>query len=288
MIDIILLGSDNYDLIRKTLLSIDVQSIKDKIKVTIINDDTKKEYSKIKKEFKNLKIEEIKIDKNSSPGLAKQTGIDNTNGKFIMFINAGDLFSSPFCIEDLYRNIDDNDVIEGNTIEETKDGYSVIENNVGTIYGKMYRRSIIKNKKIKFNNSNINEGHSFNRLISLCTDKIIKVNLDVYFYKLKEYNKKVFIDSYIDNLLWTIKEAEARKCDKEKISTMIYSGLMYLYYQYCIDYDNNIIFKKKEIIDYQKKYDKYLDENERINIYKYYCNFSNIIPKISFDDFFEL
>ena len=47
-------------------------------------------------------IKQLKLDKNSGPGLARQYGINNSNGKYIVFMDADDYVESVW-LEEIYK-----------------------------------------------------------------------------------------------------------------------------------------------------------------------------------------
>ena len=110
LIDIIIPAYNAHNTIENTLLSIASQTIRDQIKVTIVNDGSKKDYSKIIKKLSNLlDIEEIILEKNVGCGKARQIGLDKTKSKYIMFVDADDMLANPLTAFSLYTIMEDND-----------------------------------------------------------------------------------------------------------------------------------------------------------------------------------
>ena len=105
LIDIIIPAYKAQDSIERTIASIVIQSMKDNIKVTIVNDCDVNDYKKIISRYSDLiDIREIRLDKNGGPGVARQYGIDNTDLPYFTCIDADDTFAGPFAIELLYKN----------------------------------------------------------------------------------------------------------------------------------------------------------------------------------------
>ena len=171
MIDIIIPAYNAHKTIRRTLNSISNQTIVDLIKVYIINDFSKKDYSAEISTFeKHIKIQELKLSKNLGPGSARQYGIDNSNSKYIVFIDADDIFAKQNSLEVLLKSIEENnaDVVISNFYEEDEKGDYIEHNNDKIwLHGKIYKRSFLKKHNIKFNNSRANEDNGFNQLIFL-------------------------------------------------------------------------------------------------------------------------
>lgn len=79
MVDIIIPAYNAHKTISKALLSICMQTIKDKINVYIIDDCSDHDYKKIINKFKDrINITQYKLDKNSGPGVARQYGLDHS------------------------------------------------------------------------------------------------------------------------------------------------------------------------------------------------------------------
>ena len=106
MIDVIIPAYNAHNTIYDTLYSISYQSISDLLNVYIVNDASVKDYSEIVDFFSNfINVKELKLDKNSGPGVARQYGIDNSNSEYIVFIDSDDVFSSTFSLSTLYKKI---------------------------------------------------------------------------------------------------------------------------------------------------------------------------------------
>ena len=93
MIDVIIPAYNAHNTIEKTLDSILHQTISNMLNVYVVNDCSDKNYDEIIKKYKkDINIKEIKISKNGGPGVARQKGIDLSNGKYILFIDSDDIF----------------------------------------------------------------------------------------------------------------------------------------------------------------------------------------------------
>lgn len=299
MIDIIIPAYNAHKTIKRTLISIILQSIKNKVEVTIVNDGSKCDYSEIIDLFKEkIRIREIKLDKNSGPGVARQEGIDNTTNPYIVFIDADDMLYNTYSLENLYSMIldNDNDYAVGKIIDEKNGEYIYYQNHIGCLHGKIYKREHLENEKIKFNNTSMSEDHSFNRLVTLSTDKYDITEEIIYVYKdeknsisNREENDILSIKWYIYNAIWTAKEAEKRKYSKQEIAILLNNALTYVYFMYNLFYGNNqiceIVDECISLIDWCNKYDKYISLEDKIDIYKDFEESVYLLPKVSLDDF---
>ena len=105
-IDIIIPAYKAQESIEKTIASIAIQSMKDEVIVTIVNDCDNNDYSKVINRYSDLlDIREIRLEENGGPGVARQYGIDNTNCPYFTCIDADDTFAGAFAIEVLYKNL---------------------------------------------------------------------------------------------------------------------------------------------------------------------------------------
>ena len=107
-IDIIMPVYKAKKTIKKTLESIMYQINSEKFNIYLVNDCDNEDYSEIINIFKPyLNIKELKMAKNGGPGLARQHGVDNSNGEYIVFIDADDYFYGPEAIIKMYDKMKD-------------------------------------------------------------------------------------------------------------------------------------------------------------------------------------
>lgn len=271
MIDIIIPAYNSHDYIKNALRSIAIQSKIDSINVYLVDDCSDKGYSEEIKEFKDtMNIVELRTPQNGGPGLARQYGLDNSSGDYVVFLDSDDILSGSFSIEDMINSIDDNDVLITSFVETVDDiNYMHYENTVW-MHGKMYRREFLKNKNICFNNSSSNEDSGFNALVYMCTDKIKYVDMVTYVWKynansITRRNNNEFefsgLQGFINNICWAIKEAEKRNADENKVARVTYESILEIYFNYVKYYNDD---NKKLLLDWSKElkelYYKYKDK----------------------------
>ena len=276
MIDVIIPVYNSHDKICESLASLSTQTIKDKLLVTIVDDNSLKDYYEEIDIFKrDLNINYLKLDSNKGPGVAREYGLENTNNEFIVFLDSDDQFMNCYSLETLYNVINENDldiVIASELVEDK--GINI--NNYGNLHSKIYRRTHIENNNIHFNSSRYSEDNSFNQIVMNTTDKLLKIDDILYIYRnndksVTNNNDKVkILMSYIFNMLWTVSELEKRNVDNNNISFIISFCYVYTYVSIKIDTNNN---------DYSKLY-KYCYKLEEV--YNKYNNY------YTDDDIFEL
>ena len=174
MIDVIIPAYNSQDTIIKTLSSIAMQINKDELKVTIVNDGGK-DYKDIVNIFKPLlNIQEIGYDENRGPGYARQYGIDNTSGDFIVFIDADDTFYESCSLYLMSKPMKDTSakflispfLQLGKNCEQAP-----VNANLVWVFGHIYRRSFLKEHNIRFTSTRSNEDVGFNCMCNLIAQK---------------------------------------------------------------------------------------------------------------------
>ena len=300
MIDIIIPVYNAHDTIVKTLASVAMQSIKSKITVYLIDDNSIIDYQTEIKFFKNrLKIKQYSLPKNSGPGYARQYGIEHSNGEFIMFLDGDDLLDNCLSLEHLYNLLEeDGDMAHGIIIEECNDEKIYKSNFQNSLHGKLYRRSFLEMNNIRFNNSRYHEDNSFNQLFLLAEPVLKELNEYVYIYrnnsnsvtrKERDYEFSHF-PYFVENRLWAVKCGEEQGFKKKLIADLLFDTILNMYAQYnrCNDRSDREDILKMCIELYHKylEYSKYLQYESKMNIYNFHV--SGYIPNVTVDYFFTL
>lgn len=266
MIDIIIPAYNANNTIEYTLMSVAMQTIKDKVKIYIIDDCSLNDYNYIVDNFsKELNITLLRLDKNSGTGIARQFGLDNSNGDYIYFLDADDLFLNPESLENLYNNIIGKDLVYGYVYNEELDINNI---NLGDLHGKLYRRDFINKYNIGFNNSRFHEDNAFNSLVLLHNPIHKQIDNIILFYS---YNKKSItrdseenefnrLEIYIDNMDYVL--SLSKDCKKELIVDYLKTKYNFLLKKY--ESSNDI--RKDKLKIWLNKYDfsiylKLLDES---------------------------
>ena len=214
--------------IEETLMSICIQSIKNKCTTLIVDDaSSQNEHNKLLKIIKKFKeyidVDYIRYDENKGPGYARQKGLDNCKTKYITFIDADDVFAGSNALFLLCNHLDNNEncsVICGEFTEEVRNGENKYvctnthNNDFTWMFGKVYRMSFIEKFDISFPESRANEDSAFNGQCLICAkDNEIQFmnNTIVYCWNYNEssitknndysYNG---LKGYIDNHVFTI------------------------------------------------------------------------------------
>ena len=300
MIDIIIPAYNAHETIHKTLFSICLQDIVDKINVIIIDDCSSKPYDYLVNDFKDrLNITLYRLDKNRGPGYARNKGLELSKGEYIIFIDADDLFVNNKSVSGLYNKIRNYDLVIGLSLFENSDN-SICEypNHDRCLHGKMYKKSYIDKYNIRFNDLYRHEDSCFHEMVLMSNPSIGYVDNPTYLYTFngaslthKEENNKEFysLKDYIDSTMMAINKGLESNFDKRIISDIAISSIIYLYYAYQMEYDKEY---KDELLDwiyplisFYNENKEYVSKRRLLELYKGYGSSYNDIIKITLDDF---
>lgn len=294
MIDIIIPIYNSSKTIVKTLNSILEQVNINDIKVYLIDDCSTENYKDIIKFFSQyMKIEYHKLEKNSGPGVARQYGLDNSDGEFIIFIDSDDEFYSNDSVLKLYNAATSYDMVFATMMD--KNYNDLISFHECCLHGKLYRRSFIKRKNIKFNNLRSHEDNAFNQLCLATCESINYLDDTVYIYNHNEKsitNNENDINSmklYIQSMTWLFKQIEKQDyINQYYVGIIGFSVILYTYFHYLLD-NKKFSFIIKKLGYIKEMYNKYIDNisyDDKLRIYK---NFDYpVIPDITIEQFLDL
>lgn len=179
--------------IKKTIASISIQTIVDKIEIIVSSDDPKGKYGFLLKCFPELDIKILKTRENVGAGLARQKGLDAAKGKWVLFIDADDVLADAFAVERLWYSTkkEENAVCAQGYFEDIQkvgDKYNFIrETNVrhSWLFGRLFNVSFIRDNGIRFSELRAAEDGEFYWKFLYCAihnDKKIRLIEDVVYY----------------------------------------------------------------------------------------------------------
>lgn len=177
--------------VKKTLDSIAMQTIADQLEVIISCDNPDDDYTNIINNFPELDIKQLQCTKNTGPGLSRQRGLDAATTHWVTFIDADDMFASPFALEQLKNGIIPNCIeVQGVFAQaaEVQDRHGFILHNEPThpwVFGRLYNVDFLKQNKIAFSELRAMEDGEFNWKIRLIVEGTpLKINFlnDVVYY----------------------------------------------------------------------------------------------------------
>jgi len=239
-IDLIIPAYKSQQTILKTLASIASQSMSDQILVTIVNDADGIGYKDVIQRFNGLlDINEITLEKNAGPGVARQAGIDNTSNEFILFADADDTYYGSFAVQMLYEELEQRPKSVGAfgqhylQVQDPKLKFVSYNTNYVWMFAKLYRRAVIEKYNVYFNETRANEDVGFNRYLRLVTcvdpdERPVMVDFPVYMWhdnpnsitrSNKDFTHSDNITGYIENCIYAIKHANRKEFNNKHYVT---------------------------------------------------------------------
>lgn len=176
------------------LASIQMQTVRDQVKVVIASDNPGDDYSFTKKRYPDLDISILDCKENTGPGLARQRCLDTCDTGWITFADADDVFINPVALEKLISAITPDAVeVQGPFYQEVKDHPQGIRmfprNDVGHpwVFGRMYNVKFLKTNDISFSDLRAMEDGEFNWKIRMTIEgSPLKINViedPIYFWR---------------------------------------------------------------------------------------------------------
>ena len=273
-VDIIIPACKAHATIERTLCSIAIQTIADDLNVIIVNDASPEgDYSEFVRRFeKDFSIREIKLDKNSGPGAARQAGIAAGNGEFFTCIDADDTFAGAIALQTLRGAIQQNPVIKcvSARFDQLTDNIQQQIphlNDMVWMFGKIYRREWIEKNKIYMNDTRANEDTGYNTWVKLLCDnpneQVCFLKDLVYYWHMKEdsitrindgqYGFDQCMCGWTDNMIWAIQNAKKTRPFSGMIMQQIASVMINLYFYHIETHAKKPVFEEQNW-EYTKKF----------------------------------
>lgn len=322
MIDIIIPAYNSHKTIIRTLASIVMQLNRNEFKVTIVNDGGKNYKDIIETFNKFIDIQEIGYKENRGVGYARQYGIDNTNGEFIVFIDSDDTFYEACSLSMLSKIMKDTSTkfIISPFIQIGKEvGQQALVNaNLVWLFGHIYRRSFLDEHNIRFTPTGSNEDVGFNTQCNLIAQhemgpdggKILNTPTYEWHYNEisitrkgnNDYEYGICTPGYIYNLhnAYNVAQREGVTLKEIAPSALETAFSCFIYYNVAIAKNvpemtvNTIEDLSRDFFyDYYKQIQEYISKDEYNNIYSQAMaskmgHTQGVIFKMTLDDFIEL
>lgn len=139
--------------ISRCLSSINIQSMRDDINVIISNDNPGDDYTYLSKEFPELHIQYVDCEKNGGPGIARNRAIDACNDDLITFIDADDIFYTPYSVATMYRGFEPGVIQVQSIFVQEMNGFNLMpQTNINHpwVFGRMTSTKFLKQYGINF------------------------------------------------------------------------------------------------------------------------------------------
>ena len=244
MINIIIPVYKAHDTVQNTLHSIAMQRYVEYDTHLVVDGEEIGSYDYLK-DFFEIDIHYLPV--NAGPAVARQYGIDNTNGEFIAFVDADDTLLTSMALYYMYRNFTDNIVIVSNNfLEEKKDrNLHLRENDMVWMHGKMYRRAFLEKYDIRFNDTRANEDVGFNTQCQCYANEHEQIFLSkdlAYLWQWRDnstvradnasfaYNES--IEGYVKNKIYAFNKVLATKEIDDSIRFFIMSSMAHIFIKY--------------------------------------------------------
>lgn len=186
----------------RLLSSVRIQSFVDQIKIYICNDCQEDNYTDIINQNKDLDIVELKTEQNGGPGVARNLGLKACKEDFITFMDADDIWYSPYAVEILYyaminaepntQNICTTSIFLQEADVTQNDGVHHMlvpqqNPNHPWVFGRLYNTKFLQQNSIDFTDLRAMEDGSMNYQVRLLTEgtnlKIKTINDFTYVWK---------------------------------------------------------------------------------------------------------
>lgn len=287
-VDIIMPYYNMRHCVKTALASVAMQDGLDDIVVTVVDDHSDEAIDDIVDLFKPLmNIRLIRKDENQGCGQARQTGIDNTECEYFMFLDADDALASPFAVKVLLHNIVqfEKDIIFSNFVEQRGDlEFATFDYPNTWMHGKIFRTAFIKDRNIRFSMSRVNEDSAFYTIAIAMTSEIDYVPFLTYCWKNNktsstrqcDYVEK-YANDFIRNGIEAINDLRRLKAADINIARTVYGWMVsvYAYYiMFCKEEKSSMYINLyiNECAEFYRKtcFEKYFRMLEDDEIYRIY------------------
>ena len=167
-LDIIIPTYKNKKGLRRTLNSIPSNP---NVNVIVVDDASELDYSDILIDYPQLHFYSLSI--NQGPGMARQYGLEHSNGMYITFLDTGDYFYENG-LQTILNAINENTYIKLYTFSYVYDDRNILSDRPDDkTIGSVYKRSFIEMYNIHFSKegSYANEDYGFSRACKLILDQ---------------------------------------------------------------------------------------------------------------------
>jgi len=174
-------------LIHRPLLSIAAQTFRD-FELIIIDDCSTEPWDDVLLDYPWLDPRQFRLERNMGPGIARQKGIQEARGTYVVFIDSDDYFASPLTLQQVYEGImgtQSPDIYSTQFIELHADRVGKIHTpeDTGWVHGKFYRRQFLLEKKLHFPPFMFTEDGCFNMIaFPLAARSSFNTGLETYIW----------------------------------------------------------------------------------------------------------
>lgn len=255
----------------------------EKLEIILVNDGSTDNSLKICNEYKDKDKRIVVIDSiNKGVSNARNLGIENSNGKYIAFIDSDDFIEKDYCTKMLTKLKSTNAdcvscgynrvysdckeiILNGKecvlTPKQFLEMILDVQTGMGFCHMKLWKSKIIKDSGIRFNTSiKVAEDAFFCMQLSKEISSIFLLNEPLYNYRLnnqslvRKYDEN-YVNKYLDAMIETNKYIKLNYNEDDYITTKFYNYVCYhillIVVNYCFNPQNkkNTHMKSKELAD---------------------------------------
>ena len=123
MIDVIITAYHMHGLIDRAIASVLMQDMREGVTVTIVDDADEDPYDDVVERFRPFlgdRIRVIRKEENTGCGDSRQVGIDACECRYFTFLDADDVFCTPFALSTMVNTAEEHnaDIVSTNFVEE--------------------------------------------------------------------------------------------------------------------------------------------------------------------------
>lgn len=287
MIDVIVPVYRAGNKIEKLLRSIERQSIKDKLCITIIDDGNDEPIKTLVNKLPlSLNIEVIRLSFNRGASRARMVGLRKTNNEYVVFLDADDELINSNLLEEMYNIINNNSKCNLVVAKEIKLGICSFRSY--HIVGRIFRRSIINKYEIVFPNYKLEEDTAFmmSYLSVIPNNSICYINKAIYKYNKNNPNSitahNVFLQNYDYKEFYKAINYAYKVAKRNNDFHFLKENLLEIYISIIIRYYNalkNSSYNLKTNASFLKRTKRFY------NNYKVFLNYFDIKSKLSNEEY---
>jgi glycosyltransferase involved in cell wall biosynthesis len=291
MISVFIPAYNAHEYIDYAIMSLANQTIKNLMKVFIINDGSDKDYKEVINKFSPyIEIIEVAHEKNMGVGFARQTALNILDTKYFMFLDADDIYIDSTAFEFFYSQMEANPnyvAIFGHFYEELGPNSYLLQKNTDVwVFAKIYRSSFVKKNNLSFPPTRGNEDNIFNISVAGCLkdgEQVMNYEHPIYLWRYSKNSitrKNDFEHWFNGDLKGLIAGLYYIKSNPNINQTLWYRHVKIAFFHLYFRYHDNITHRpddnfandilelaKKIYNDFLKGYDEWLKEENIKNVF---------------------
>ena len=194
--------------------------------------------------FRDLDIRQIDLEKNGGPGLARQAGIENANGQYLMFCDADDIIHSVGVLDAMIQRAQETapDILSTSWLEEliTPEGkktYITHSHESTWMHGKFLRRQYLLTNGIRHHpDLRVHEDSYILSIATALTNRQDYLDIISYVWKygadsITRRNGAIYTYDSIPTFIFACCEA-AKEVEKRNPAVMEYKAVQFAMYCY--------------------------------------------------------